>query len=67
MKEQQFYHGPEVDRWKVWVREHGAIWGWVWWCNLRLDMMVRSGVVVCAILPALLSFLGSFFFFLEMV
>ena len=27
--------------------EIGAIWGWVRWCNLRLDAVVRSGVVVC--------------------
>ena len=36
----------------------------MWWCNLGLDTIVRSGVVVCAILPALLSFLGSVLFFL---
>ena len=33
--------------------ENGAIWGWVWWCNLGLDTIVRSGVVVCAILSVL--------------
>ena len=52
----------------------GAIWGWMRWCDLGLwcalglDVVVRSGVVVCAISPALLSLvaLGSvllFFFF----
>ena len=28
--------------------EIDAIWGWVRWYNLRLDAVVRSGVVVCA-------------------
>ena len=57
----------------------GAIWGWMRWCDLGLwcalglDVVVRSGVVVCAISSALLSLvaLGSvllfFFFFFEMV
>ena len=46
-----------------WVRSCQC-WGWVrWydlglWCVLGLDAMVRSGVVVCAILPALLSLLA---------
>ena len=35
------------------------------WCDLGLDAVVRSGVVVCAISPALLSLvaLGSVLFF----
>ena len=39
------------------------------WCVLGLDAVVRSGVVVCMILPALLSFLalGSVIFVMEMV
>lgn len=51
--------------------ETGAIWGWMrWcdlglWCTLGLDAVVWSGVVVCAISPALLSLLalGSVLFF----
>ena len=28
--------------------ETSAIWGWVRWCDLGLDAVVQSGVVVCA-------------------
>ena len=60
------------------VGRSGAIWDWMRWCDLGLwcvlglDAVVRSGVVVFAISPALLSLLDLglvlfFFFFLEMV
>ena len=44
--------------------EIGTIWGWVWWCDMRLGAVVRSGVVVHVISTALLSLLalGVFFF-----
>ena len=55
------------------VGRSGAIWDWMRWCDLGLwcvlglDAVVRSGVVVFAISPALLSLLDLglvlFFFF----